>query len=76
MVIGSIAMVMVGLGILRYFSLMYDSQGFGLSLIGITFLNSYVFYLEKKAGVSNKLLWIKQSIIVVAFVILSYILYL
>ncbi len=76
MVIGLIAMIMVGLGILRYFSLMYYSQGFGLSLIGFTFVNSYVFYLEKKAGVGNKLLWIKSTIIVVVLATSAYILYL
>ncbi len=76
MVIGSIAMVMVALGIIRYFSLMYDSQGFGLSLIGVSFLNSYVFYLEKKAGIDSKIIWIKSAITVVVLLTLAYILYL
>ncbi|MGJ9384344.1 hypothetical protein [Salipaludibacillus sp. CF4.18] len=75
MVLGSIAMVMVALGIMRYFSLVYDSQGYGLTFLGFVFLSNYVFFLEKKAGIDNKIIWIKSIITAVTFGILAYILY-
>jgi hypothetical protein len=76
MFVGTIGIIIAGLGIVRYISLMYDSQGFGLALIGLALVNSYVFYLEKKTGVSNKVIWIKSIVSGSVLVVIAYLLYL
>jgi len=76
MILGTIGMIMIGLGVVRYFTLMYDVQGFGLTLIGFAIINSYIFYLEKKAGISNRIVWIQSIICMLTLGAISYFLYL
>ncbi len=76
MVVGTIGMIVVGLGVIRYFTLMYDVQGFVLTLIGFSLVNNYIFILEKKAGINNKIIWIQSVVSILTLGAISYILYL
>lgn len=69
-------MIMVGLGVLRYVTLMYDTQGYVLGVIGFSLVNSYIYYLERKIGISNKIIWIQSIIGVSAVAIITCIFYL
>ncbi|RIW34635.1 hypothetical protein D3H55_08965 [Bacillus salacetis] len=75
LVIGTIGMVMIGLGIIRYFTLLYDSQGYALSLIGYAFTNGYIFQLERKAGINKNVIWIQSIAGLLTLIILSFWLY-
>ncbi|WP_028782430.1 hypothetical protein [Thalassobacillus devorans] len=55
-------MVLIGLGIFRYFTMTDDAVGFGLSLLGFIIANKYLLYIEKKAGVSGKKVRVKAII--------------
>lgn len=76
MVIGTIGMIILGLGVIRYFTFMFDVQGFGLSLVGFSLVNNYIFILEKKAGISNKIIWIQSVVSMLTLGAISYILFL
>lgn len=76
MVIGSIGMIMIGLGFVSYFTLIYDIQGYFLSVVGYALVNNYIYTLEKKAGISKKLIWIKSILSILTLGIISYIFYL
>ncbi len=76
MIVGTIGMIMVGLGILRYFTLMYDALGYGMGLIGFAFVNSYIYYLEKRAGINNYLIWVQSGVGIVTLAIVSYFVFL
>lgn len=52
--LGTTGMVLIGLGIMRYFTLTDDAIGFGLSLLGFIIANNYLLYIEKKAGINSK----------------------
>lgn len=75
MVIGSIGMIMLGLGFVRYFTLVYDIQGYFLSIVGYALVNNYIYSIEKKAGISKKLIWIKSILCMLTLAIASYIFY-
>ncbi|TFB14038.1 hypothetical protein E3U55_14740 [Filobacillus milosensis] len=75
MIFGTIGMILVGLGMIRYFTLIYDIQGYGLSIIGYSLTNGYIFYLEKKAGISNKIIWVQSAVGITALAVTTYIFY-
>jgi hypothetical protein len=78
MILGTIGMVLIGLGFIQLFQLglQMDHQGIPFSIIGYSFTNGYIFYLERKAGISNKLVWTQSIIGVSMLAILSYWLFL
>jgi hypothetical protein len=57
LIIGSIGMVIVLVVAFKYTTLAFDSQAFGLTSIGIAIVFSYIYQLERLAGVSNKIIW-------------------
>ncbi|EDL66667.1 hypothetical protein BSG1_04905 [Bacillus sp. SG-1] len=76
MIMGTVGMVMTGLVLINYFTLVYDAQGYGLGIIGYALTNSYIFYLEKKAGISTKIVWSQSILGVLTLGIAAYFLYL
>ncbi|MEN2466007.1 hypothetical protein [Ornithinibacillus sp. FSL M8-0202] len=73
MVVGTIGMLLMGIGLLQYISI--NPQGFGLMTIGYALVNSYIFYLEAKAGISNKLIWIQSILGVTVLLVIAYFMY-
>ena len=76
LIVGTIGLIMIGLGIIRYFTLINDSQGYLLTLIGYALVNGYIFYLEKKAGISNRIVWIQSIVAISTLAIISALIYL
>lgn len=77
MVIGAIGTILIVLFEFRHLifqeeKLKIDITGNAMIMFGFIFTINYINYLEKKAGISNKLTWIRaiaSIIIVVAFYI-------
>ncbi len=67
LLIGTAGPLIIFLGILKANDAM-GSTAFGFTLFGFTLLMIYINYLEKKAGIPKKALWIKSilSILTVA----------
>ncbi|MFD9628889.1 hypothetical protein [Peribacillus muralis] len=76
MFFGTIGIVLVGLGALRYQVLIDDPEGYIIAFAGFIFTAGYINYLEKKAGISNKITWMKAGISITLFLTISFILYL
>ena len=78
MVIGAIGTILIVLFEFRYFKyqvekVKIDITGYAMIMFGCILTMNYINYLEKKAGISNKLTWIRaisSIIIVVAFYVL------
>ncbi|MCZ0871263.1 hypothetical protein [Peribacillus sp. AS_2] len=76
MFFGTIGIILVGVGALKYQVVMNDIEGYIIAYAGFILTAGYINYLEKKAGISNKIIWIKAGISIVLFLIISFILYL
>ena len=74
MILVTIGTVLIALTTLRYMSNVNDSSGY-LILFGLIFTISYINYLEKKAGISKKVIWIRNSVYTVLVISLTYFLY-
>jgi hypothetical protein len=72
MILGTAGMTMAGLGIIRYFTLLYDAQGYAMSMIGYAFTNGYIYQLERKAGISKRMIWIQSITGLVTLIIISF----
>ncbi|WP_454190909.1 hypothetical protein [Paenibacillus sp. Marseille-Q7038] len=75
-VLGTIGIILVGLGTFRYQLLNEDIEGQIISYIGFILTIAYINYLEQKAGISKKVIWIKSVITIIIFVISAYYLFL
>ncbi|MBU5214022.1 hypothetical protein KQI60_20795 [Bacillus oleronius] len=74
MILVTIGTVLIALTTLRYMSNVNDSSGY-LILFGLIFTISYINYIEKKAGISKKVIWIRNSVYTVLVISLTYFLY-
>lgn len=75
MFLGAVGSVTILLFLAMY--TMKEQNSFGyLGLIGIVLIIIYINYLEKIAGISAKLIWIKAGFSIILFVSLSAIFYL
>ncbi|MES1043762.1 hypothetical protein FOA22_04460 [Heyndrickxia oleronia] len=74
MILVTIGTVLIALTTLRYMSNVNDSSGY-LILFGLIFTISYINYLERKAGISKKVIWIRNSVYTVLVISLTYFLY-
>lgn len=73
MVVGTIGMLLIGNGLLQHVSI--SPQGFCLMVIGYALVNNYIYYLEAKAGICNKLIWIQSVLGVIVLLIIAYFMY-
>lgn len=76
MIFGSIGMILFALGVIRFATLTFDSQGYLLSLLGFSIVINYIYSLEKKAGISNKFIWIRSGALILIVAVISYSLFL
>lgn len=75
--IGTIGMLLLTFGI---FELVIGNAGtnpaeFFLPCAGLIILVHYIYYLEKKAGISDKLIWIRALAIIVVLAVGAYMAY-
>ncbi|SOC41538.1 hypothetical protein SAMN05877842_110149 [Ureibacillus acetophenoni] len=76
MILGSIGMILFALGGIRFAILTFDVEGYLLSVIGFSIVINYIYSLEKKAGISNKFIWIRSGVLILIVAVISYSLYL
>lgn len=74
MIVGAIGMILVALGAFKY-RVIDDHTGFLVAGFGVILTFSYIYYLEKKAGISKKAMWMKAMISLLIFLIISSLLY-
>ncbi|KAA0548495.1 hypothetical protein FZW96_07950 [Bacillus sp. BGMRC 2118] len=75
MAFGLVGTVMIGLAGLRFLSV-HDTKGFLSAFLGFVLIVNYSNYLENKAGISKKVIWIKSIISSVLFISIGSFLYL
>ena len=69
MFIGTLGLIIIGTGLLKYYETVGGTASF--ALLGFPLTMIYLHYLESKAGLSKKILWIR-SIIAILLLILIY----
>lgn len=76
-IIGAIGMLILVFGLLEYIYFIGGTANpsFLLTFGGFLILIHYIYYLEKKTGVSNKVLWIKSLVLALAVLTFAYINY-
>lgn len=75
LIIGAIGMLLLVFGLLEYMYFIGSTAnpGFLLTFGGFLILINYIYYLEKRAGVSTKAIWIKSLFLGLAVFIFAYI---
>lgn len=73
MAIASIGMLLLAVGMLEYMSLLGNAKmlNFFLAFLGFIILVQYISYLEKKNGVSNKVIWIRSVLLLISLLTLT-----
>ena len=77
MLVAAIGMLLLVVGLLESISLVGSTSTIGFLLIftGFMILVHYIYYLEKKTGISNKVIWIKGVVLGLSIVIFTYTFY-
>ena len=77
MIIGSIGLILatVGTGILIFIPDVEKTFTLVMIFFGLSLTIHYIYYLERKAGVSNRVIWFRSIIIIITVSILSAILF-
>ncbi|MGM0896626.1 MAG: hypothetical protein ACQEV0_01930 [Bacillota bacterium] len=75
--IGAIGMLLLTFGIFELLELISikTAPAFILIVSGLIILVHYIYHLEKKAGISNKLIWIRAIALIAIFAGAVYIAY-
>ena len=76
MILGTIGSILIVLAAMRYMIKENDYIGYINIFLGFLLMISYINYLEKKAGISKKLIWIRVIVSMILFLSFSYFLYL
>lgn len=76
-IIGSIGILLVAFGLLEYIWVIGNTSnaGFLLTFAGFMVLVHYIYYLEKKAGIRNTVIWIKSAVLASTLLIFTYLFY-
>jgi hypothetical protein len=75
MILGTIGTILIALSAMRYLAKVNDYNGYLIIFLGFILTISYINYLEKKAGISKKLTWIRAIVSVILFFSFSYFLF-
>lgn len=72
LIVASIGMVLLGFGLLEYLLLVGNpgTPNFLLTFASFFILVHYIYHLEKKTGVSSRVIWIKSLLVVLSLFIL------
>jgi hypothetical protein len=65
MILGSIGIILITLGIFEFLIIVKSTTGHILTLLGYVITVHYIYHLEKKAGISEKIIWIRAIILIV-----------
>lgn len=77
MIIAAAGMLLLVFGLLEYISLggSKSKASFLLTFAGFLILVHYIFHLEKKVGISDKVMWIKSGLLILSLFIFVYTFY-
>jgi hypothetical protein len=76
MILGTIGTILIILAAMRYLIKENDYIGYAFILFGFILTIGYINYLEKRAGISKKLTWIRVIVSMILFLSFSYFIYL
>jgi hypothetical protein len=65
MILGSIGIILITLGIFEFLITVKNTTGHILTFLGYVITVHYIYHLEKKAGISEKIIWIRAIILIV-----------
>ncbi len=65
MIVGSIGIILIALGIFEFLSIVESTTGYILTILGFMIIVHYIYHLEKKAGISDTIIWIRASILII-----------
>ena len=71
----TIGITLIALAIMRYIVEVNEPKGYLIILLGFVLTLNYINYLEKKAGISKKIIWIRNSMYMILVGSLTYFLY-
>ena len=71
----TIGTTIIALAIMKYIFEVNEPRGYLIMLLGFLLTINYINYLEKKAGISKKIIWIRNSVYMVLVGSLTYFLY-
>ena len=74
MIFVTIGTVLIALALIKYILLENNPKGYLLMLLGFVLIISYIHYLENKAGVSQKLISIRNNIYTVLVIFCTFLL--
>jgi hypothetical protein len=75
MILGTIGTLLISIGVVSYLAKENDFHNYALILLGFSLTLSYIDFLEKRAGISRKLTWIRAVVSIVLFSVFSYFIY-
>ena len=75
MILGTIGTILIALAAMRYLVEENGSIGYAFILFGFILTIGYINYLEKRAGISKKLTWIRAIISLIIIISFSYFLF-
>lgn len=75
MILGTIGTLLIALTAMRYLENEKYNKDYPIILFGFILTVGYFNYLEKKAGISKRLTWIRVAVSIILFVAFSYFLY-
>lgn len=75
MILGTIGTILIALAAMRYLVKENDNIGKAFILFGFILMNAYINYLEKRAGISKKLIWIRDIVFFILIISFFYFLY-
>lgn len=73
--VGALGLILLTVTIIKYYETIEVSSGYLLPFFGFIFTFSYINYLENKAGVSKKVIWIRSISSIVILLLISKVLF-
>lgn len=72
LILGSLGLISIPFGMIRFIRSPYDTASILLMSIGFAFVIGYIYYLERKVGISNKFIWIRAIGFILVLSIFAY----
>lgn len=72
---GTLGMIFVVFGFIKYISVYNDFTNIFLTWLGFMIMVHYIYSLERKVGVNNKLIWIRVIILILTLIIGTIVVY-
>ena len=71
----TISFTLIAMAIIKYIVEINEPKGYLIIIFGFVLTFNYIIYLEKKAGISKKVIWIRNSVYMVLVGSFIYFLY-